>query len=76
MAPIIYLDSAVLLELHTRHQRTREYVATLQPIPRDDNATDGEGEIRLPLTFLDLAEVSSVYGSDFLGPPSDIIVDV
>jgi len=54
-------DSAVLLEVHTREQRTREYVATLQPTP-DDNIPDGEGEI---------------YGtsSDILGPPSSVVVD-
>jgi len=76
MTLIVYLDSAVLLELHIREQRTREYVATLQPILPDDNMTDGEGEIRLPLNALDPAEVSSVYSSDLLGPPSDINVDV
>jgi len=65
-------DSAVLLEFHTRQQRTREYVATLQPILLDDNMTDGQGELRLPVNP---REVNTEYSGPALGPPSDITVD-
>jgi len=69
-------DLAVLLELHTREQRTREYVATLEPTPPDDDMPDGgEGEIPLNTRASAAAEVSIVYGSDMLGPPSDVAVD-
>ena len=73
MTPIVYLDSAVLVQIHTREQRIREYVATLLPIPPDDSMTmtDVEDEINTH----DPAEVSTLYSSDILGPSSDIIVD-
>jgi hypothetical protein len=72
MILMVYLDSAVLLELHTREQRTQEYVATLQPIPSDDDTTDGEGEIGIPLNTYDPTEANS---SEIWGPSSDIAVD-
>jgi len=75
MTPILCLDSAVVLELYTREQRTREYVATLQPTPPEDNMTDGEGEIPLNTRDPAAAEISAVYGSDMFGPPSDVVVD-
>ena len=73
MTPIVYLDSAVLVQIHTREQRIREYVATLLPIPPDDSMTmtDVEDE----LNTHDPAEVNTVYSSDIWGPSSDIIVD-
>lgn len=73
MTLIAYVDSAVLVELHTREQRTREYVATLRQTTPDDNMTDGQGELRLPV---DPLEVNTEYSGPALGPPSNVTEDV
>ena len=65
--PIVYLAPAVLLELHTREQRTRDFVATLQTTPQDVE--------RLPVNTWDPAEVGTAQSSASLGPPSDVVVD-
>ena len=73
MTPIVYLDSAVFVQIHTREQRIREYVATVLPIPPDDSMTMSDVEDEL--NTHDPAEVNTVYNSDIWGPSSDIIVD-
>ncbi len=66
-------DPATLVEMRTRDQRTREFVATLQLTPPNDNMTDGGGEP--PMFIYNAVEISSVSSSDYLGPSSNATED-
>ena len=66
-------DPATLVEMRTRDQRTREFVATIQLTPPNDNIPDGGGE--LPMFIYNAVETSSVSSSDFLGPSSNATDD-
>jgi len=63
-------DPAALLEVQTRDQGTRHFVATFEQSPPDNDMTDWGGEP--PLCIRDAAEASSINtSSEFCPPPSD-----
>ncbi len=69
---MVYPDPAVLLELRTRDQRTRQYVATLGLSPPDNDMTDRGGEPPLFIPSHGPAEEGSVYAaSEIWGPSTD-----
>jgi hypothetical protein len=74
MTPIEFLDSAVVVEMYVREQRTQEYVATLQPIPPDGDTTDGGDEVPLNTCDSVRAEICTINSVDMFGPPSDVVV--
>ena len=71
MMTTMYPDPLVIMRLHGSDQRTRQYVATLRPLPPDDGMSDGEGETRFYLGGRDVAETSTVRSSEWGGPSSD-----
>ena len=67
---MVYPDPAVLLEFHTRDQRTRQFVATLGLSPPDNDMIDRGGEP--PLRIHDAAEAGSINATtEICGPSSD-----
>ena len=71
MMTIAYPDPLVIMRLHGRDERTRQYVATLRPLPPGDGMPDAEGETPFTLGGRDAAETSTVRSSEYFGPPSD-----
>jgi hypothetical protein len=60
---MVYPDPAVLLEVQTRDQRTRQFVATLGLSPPDNNMTDRGGEPPPCILSHGPAEEGSVYAA-------------
>lgn len=67
----VYADPLVIMRLHGSDQRTRQYVATLRPLPPGDGMPDWEGDARFSFGGRDAAETSTVRSSEYCGPSSD-----